>query len=141
MTYRNKIDSYVAKDKDLRKYELSESDWESLPSIATWLELFRSTTTQMSTTKKPMLSTTHAIFRGLQEQLREILKSLPHCYDIRLRRGLVEAQCSKPSDYCYKFDESVYYTWADACTSIFPSAVDSSPFLFKCWILGSSMNP
>lgn len=65
----------------------------------------------MSATKKPMLSTTHAIFRGLQDNLRHILKELPNSVPPELKAGLTDAH-RKLSDYYHKFDESPYYTWA-----------------------------
>jgi hypothetical protein len=65
----------------------------------------------MSTTKRPTLSFTHAIFRGLQEDLRTSLKELPFSTPSVLRNGLLEAH-RKLSDYYYKMDQSPYYTWA-----------------------------
>jgi hypothetical protein len=71
------LDDFVAKNRDLRKHELQDEDWEAIKLVAHWLKSFRSATTQMSTTKRPMLSWTHAIFRGLQDSLAEDLRSLP----------------------------------------------------------------
>ncbi|KAJ6613889.1 hypothetical protein B0H10DRAFT_1951159 [Mycena sp. CBHHK59/15] len=65
----------------------------------------------MSTTKKPMLSFTTAIFRGLQDNIRTTIKTLPIGTPSVLRNGLLEAH-RKLSDYYYKFDQSPYYTWA-----------------------------
>ena len=62
MDYRTVLDDFVAKNRELRKYELQNKDWEAIAFVAQWLKLFRSTATQMSTTKHPMLSSTHAIF-------------------------------------------------------------------------------
>lgn len=76
-----------------------------------WLEIFRAATTQMSATKTPMISTTHAIFRGLQDKLKAILGSLPDDVTPGVRSGILKAH-RKLSDYFYKFDESPYYTWA-----------------------------
>ncbi|KAF5318983.1 hypothetical protein D9758_018834, partial [Tetrapyrgos nigripes] len=100
-----------AKDKELRKFELSESDWSSLKLVSEWLKAFRSATTEMSSTKRLMLSKTLAMFRGLQEKVRGIIAELLHGADPTLRRGLIDAHI-KLSDYYYKFDESRYYTWA-----------------------------
>ncbi|KAJ7653765.1 hypothetical protein B0H14DRAFT_3540856 [Mycena olivaceomarginata] len=44
----------------------------------------------MSTTKRPMLSYTHAIFRGLQDDLRTSLRELPLSTPSVLRNGLLE---------------------------------------------------
>jgi hypothetical protein len=71
----------------------------------------------MSTTKHSMLSTTHAIFRGLQDQIKAILVGLPSSTPPQLILGLTNAH-TKLSDYYYKFDESPLYTWA-AHKSIF----------------------
>ncbi|KAF5319077.1 hypothetical protein D9758_018663 [Tetrapyrgos nigripes] len=111
LQFHTAIDSYVAKDKELRKFELSESDWSSLKLVSEWLKAFRSATTEMSSTKRLMLSKTLAMFRGLQEKVRGIIAELLHGADPTLRRGLIDAHI-KLSDYYYKFDESRYYTWA-----------------------------
>jgi hypothetical protein len=65
----------------------------------------------MSTTKHSMLSSTHAIFRGLQDQIKAILVDLPSSTSPQLILGLTNAH-TKLSDYYYKFDESPLYTWA-----------------------------
>ena len=58
-----------------------------------------------------MLSTTHAVFHGLQDNIKDILKDLPDDVDPVLKNGLVEAH-RKLSDYFAKFDKSDYYHWA-----------------------------
>jgi hypothetical protein len=65
----------------------------------------------MSTTKRPVLSFTHTVFRGLQEDIRTSIRELPLATPSALRNGLIEAH-TKLSDYYYKSDESPYYTWA-----------------------------
>jgi hypothetical protein len=65
----------------------------------------------MSTTRMPMLSTTHAVFRGLQEDLRDIIRSLPDSVSPSLKKGLTDAH-RKLSDYYYKIDQSPYYLWS-----------------------------
>ena len=65
LDYHNTIDSFVSRNKDLYTLELSNADWEPIKLVAFWLKSFQSATTEMSTTKSPMLSTTHAIFQGL----------------------------------------------------------------------------
>ena len=67
--------------------------------------------TQISTTKCPMLSWTHAIFQGLQDSLADSLWSLPSNTPSPLQQGLLKAH-RKLSDYYGKSDESPYYTWA-----------------------------
>ncbi|KAF5366386.1 hypothetical protein D9758_009749 [Tetrapyrgos nigripes] len=109
--YKAAINSYCARDRELRKFELEEHEWKTLKLASDWLKTFRAATTEMSTTKQPMLSKTLATFRGLQDNVRSILAQLPHSTDQSLRRGLFDAH-TKLSDYYYKFDQSPYYTWA-----------------------------
>ncbi|KAF5338562.1 hypothetical protein D9758_016540 [Tetrapyrgos nigripes] len=109
--YKAAINSYCARDRELRKFELEEHEWKTLKLASDWLKTFRAATTEMSTTKRPMLSKTLATFRGLQDNVRSILAQLPHSTDQSLRRGLFDAH-TKLSDYYYKFDQSPYYTWA-----------------------------
>jgi hypothetical protein len=61
-----------------------------------------------------MLSTTHAIFRGLQDDIKNILRSLPDSVSPKIKLGLTDTH-HKLSDYYYKFDASPFYIWA-ACT-------------------------
>ena len=113
LDYRDTIDSFVSRNKDLHTLELSNADWESIKMVASWLKSFRSATTEMSTTKSPMLSTTHAIFRGLQDDIKGILRSLPDAVSPKIKVGLTDAH-RKLSDYYYQYDASPFYTWA-AC--------------------------
>jgi hypothetical protein len=113
LDYRNTIDSFISRNRDLHVLELSSADWESIKLVASWLKSFRSATTEMSTTKFPILSTTHAIFRGLQDDIKDILRGLPDSVSPKIKLGLTDAH-RKLSDYYYKFDESPFYTWA-AC--------------------------
>ncbi|KAF9542453.1 hypothetical protein CPC08DRAFT_614519, partial [Agrocybe pediades] len=82
--------------------------WNTIKLLGHWLELFRSATTQMSTTSVPMISTTHAIFRGLQDKIKAILRSLPDNVSASVKEALLAAH-RKLSDYFTKFDESPYY--------------------------------
>src|SRR5712672_2691750 len=111
LDFRTVLDDFVAKNRELRKYKLQDEDWEAVALVAQWLKAFRSATTQMSTTKRPMLSSTHAIFWGLQDSLAESLRSLPNNTPPLLRQVLLNAH-RKLSDYYRKSDESPYYTWA-----------------------------
>jgi len=63
-----------------------------------------------------MLSTTHAIFRGLQEHIQQIYRDLPMSTPPKIKAGLLDAH-KKLSDYYYKYDQSPFYTWA-ACESL-----------------------
>jgi hypothetical protein len=119
MDYRTVLDDFVAKNRELRKHELQDEDWEAIALVAQWLKSFRSATTQMSTTKRPMLSSTHAIFRGLQDSLADSLRSLPNDTPTLLRRALLNVH-RKLSDYYGKSDESPYYTWASRMSLTLP---------------------
>lgn len=101
----------MAKNRDLRAFELGSSDWDAIALVSRWLKLFRSATTQMSSTKISMLSTTHAIFRGLQEDIRQSIATLPSSTPARLKNALVSAH-HKLSDYYTKLDESPLYIWS-----------------------------
>ena len=114
LDYRDTIDSFVSRNKDLHALELSNTDWESLKLVTSWLKSFQSATTEMSTTRVPMLSTTHAIFRGLQDDIKNILRDLPNSVSPKIKLGLTDAH-RKLSEYYYQFDVSPFYTWA-ACT-------------------------
>lgn len=61
--------------------------------------------------KQPMLSITHAIFKGLQEHLRDIIASLPQSISPTLKNGLVDAHL-KLSTYYGRSDQSPFHTWA-----------------------------
>src|SRR5260370_33951689 len=113
LDYRRTIDSFISQNKDLHILELSDANWDSIKLVASWLKSFCSATTEMSTTKLPMLSTTHAIFRGLQDDIKDILHSLPNSVSSKIKLGLTDTHC-KLSDYYYQFDASPFYTWA-AC--------------------------
>jgi hypothetical protein len=113
LDYRDTIDSFVSRNKDLHAFELGDTNWESIKLVTSWLKSFRAATTEMSATKIPMLSTTHAIFRGLQDDIKSILRSLPDSVSPNVRLGLTDAH-RKLSDYYYQYDTSPFYTWA-AC--------------------------
>jgi len=78
MDYCSVLDDFIAKNRELHKHELQDEDWEAIALVTQWLKSFQSTTTQMSMTKCPMLSWTHAIFHGLQDSLADSLRSLPN---------------------------------------------------------------
>jgi hypothetical protein len=113
LDYRDTINSYVSRNKNLHAFELSNSDWESIKLVTSWLKSFRAATTEMSAMEMPMLSTTHAIFRGLQDDIKMILRTLPNSVSPNLKLGLTDAH-RKLSDYYYQYDASPFYTWA-AC--------------------------
>ncbi|KAF8510828.1 hypothetical protein BU17DRAFT_55117, partial [Hysterangium stoloniferum] len=92
-------------------------DWSSITMVSSWLKSFCSATTQMSATKAPMLSTTLAVFHGLQDDIKTILHSLAMNVSPVIKKGLLDAH-EKLSEYYYKYDESPFYTWA-ACMSFY----------------------
>ncbi|KAJ7818569.1 hypothetical protein B0H14DRAFT_2289809, partial [Mycena olivaceomarginata] len=87
---------------ELHEHELNTDKWHALELVTAWLKFFRSVTTQMPATKQSMLSTTHAIFHGLQQQLKSIISGLPASTDPALKQGLNDAH-PKPGDYFIKF--------------------------------------
>lgn len=117
LDFSTEIDAFAGSNRDLHGLELDKNDWEAISLVANWLKAFRSATTEMSRTKRPMISTVHAIFRGLQDHLKDILRNLPDSTMPQLRDGLVAAH-HKLSEYYYRSDESPYYTWA-ASMSLF----------------------
>jgi hypothetical protein len=58
-----------------------------------------------------MLSTAHAIFCGLQDEVRNALRSLPDSTSPMIKAGLLAAH-QKLSEYYYRFDLSPFYIWA-----------------------------
>ncbi|KAJ6543524.1 hypothetical protein DFH09DRAFT_928427, partial [Mycena vulgaris] len=94
---------------DLHHLNLIDNDWDAIILVTGWLKLFRTATALMSTTKRPMLSYTHTIFGGLQEDLRTSVMQLPISSRSVLRNGLIEAH-RKLSDYYHKLDQSPYYS-------------------------------
>jgi len=118
--YRAVIDDFVAKNKDLRKYEMHLDDWNAISLVVHWLKAFGSATTQMSAMKWPMLLSTHPIFCGLQESIQESIHTLPNNVSHRLKIGLTKAH-QKLSDYYGKMYDSPYYTWASCKFHIYQS--------------------
>ena len=74
-----------------------------------------------------MLSTTLAIFHGLQQHIQQILHELPDTAPPQLKKGLLDAHL-KLSEYYYRFDQSPFYTWA-ACKLLNDSNTSSSLIL------------
>src|SRR5271168_445497 len=77
LDYRPIVDSFAHVHRDLWQYSLPNEEWEAIELVANWLKSFRAATTQMSATLTPMLSRTHTVFHGLQEDIRNILSDLP----------------------------------------------------------------
>lgn len=111
--YKSEIDDFVGKNRELRKFELGEADWNAVELVENWLGCFAEATTYMSTTKRSTLSSVHAVFRALQDEVRMFIKKLPDGSPPELDAGLRAAH-QKLSDYYYKVDASPFYVWA-AC--------------------------
>lgn len=85
-----------------------DEEWHTVDLVTSWLKSFRSATAQMSAAKTLIFSMTRAIFRGLQEELRNALRSLPKCTaSPQLIKRLTDAS-RKLSDYYLTFDESPF---------------------------------
>ncbi|KAF9551876.1 hypothetical protein CPC08DRAFT_614221, partial [Agrocybe pediades] len=108
LDFQKEIDAFAGSNRDLRGLELYANNWEAITLVCGWLKAFQSATTDMSKTKKPMLSTVHAIFCGLQDHVKDILRGLPDDCHPQLRNGLV-ASYEKLSEYYFRTDESPYY--------------------------------
>ncbi|KAF8226354.1 hypothetical protein L208DRAFT_1213175, partial [Tricholoma matsutake] len=104
--YHNTIDLFVS-----RNHDLSNTDWESIKLVTSWLKSLRAETTEMSATKGPMLLTTHAIFQGLQDDIKTVLCNLPDSVSPNIKVGLTDAH-HKLSDYYYQYNASPFHTWA-----------------------------
>jgi hypothetical protein len=112
---------YVANDcadaGDLAECVMTPTEWDGIELISQWLSVFRQATHEMSTTKRPMLSQTHAIFRSLQEEIKTIIRQLPDNADDNLKQGLIDAHM-KLSHYFHLFDQSDYCMWASRVYSM-----------------------
>lgn len=110
LQHREAVDTYTYRNQDLIQYRLTDEDWKAVQMVTRWLKSFRSATTQMSATKTPMLSSIHAIFCGLQAEIKDILCK-EQGLSPQLIQGLSDAHI-KLSEYYYKFDQSPFYLWA-----------------------------
>ena len=48
LEFRKDIDDFVARNRDLRAFELSEDEWAVIVQVCDWLGAFRAATTQMT---------------------------------------------------------------------------------------------
>lgn len=71
----------------------------------------------MSATKAPVLSTTLAIFHGLQDDIKTILCNLATNVSPAIKKGLLDAH-EKLSEYYYKYNESLLILGLHVCHSI-----------------------
>ncbi|KAJ7189767.1 ribonuclease H-like domain-containing protein [Mycena pura] len=111
LKYRTAINEFIANNRDLRSVELTMQDWDAITMVTDWLLNLRAATTEMSATSRPMLSSTHSIFRGLQKTLTTKLAALPEDSPPEFIEGLTKAH-RKLTDYYYKFDQFPFYIWA-----------------------------
>lgn len=98
-------------NRDLLQYDLTPAHWDAIALVEIWLRNFHAATVQMSATSKLMLSQTFAVLRGLQETLRDTIRTLPTDTPTQLRDALVDSHL-KLSEYYSKIDESPYYMWS-----------------------------
>jgi len=89
---------------------MKDEDWKTIELISQWLLSFV-VTTQMSATKHARLLSTHAIFKGHQDDLMKELWNLPSTVQAHLHNALVESH-RKLSDYFFKVDQLLYPIWA-----------------------------
>lgn len=95
--------------KDAKLSALEPSDWDVIGLVEEWLRLFREATTLMSSTFGTTLSTVHAMFRELQDHVRDAFASMPVSAPPTLKAGLLNAHTKL---YYLIFDSSPYYVWA-----------------------------
>ncbi|TDL15320.1 hypothetical protein BD410DRAFT_732882, partial [Rickenella mellea] len=110
LLYRSEIDSFVAKNRELRKFELSSADRDAIKMVFGWFQCFRDATTQMSATKHSTLSSVRCPQRFARSS-PQTLRDLPSTAPLELKDGLLQAQRKLP-DYFSTFDASPYYTWS-----------------------------
>ncbi|KAI9507232.1 hypothetical protein F5148DRAFT_1276297 [Russula earlei] len=126
LQHREAINTYIYRHEDLIQHHLTEQDWRAIEMVTRWLKSFQ----------KPIISSTHAIFCGLQAKIRDILHE-EQGLSPWLIQGLSDAHL-KLSEYYYKFDESPFYLWASfldprvsysALLDEFEGDEDLAPFL------------
>ncbi|KAJ6583753.1 hypothetical protein B0H10DRAFT_1688795, partial [Mycena sp. CBHHK59/15] len=103
-----------ARGARLRRVQLSTDEWSVLNELSKFRLRNGAACLRLldpDATKRPVLSFTHTVFRGLQEDLRKSIHELPLSTPSALRNGLIEAH-RKLSDYYHKSDDSPFYTWA-----------------------------
>ena len=111
LLYRDAVNMVVGSLADKRITPLQPEEWDAVATVEFWLRSFRDATTTMSTTKAMTLSMTHAIFRTLQDNIKDAIAKLPRSTPAALTTGLLNAH-RKLSDYYQKIDETPFYIWA-----------------------------
>jgi len=98
LDYQLIVDSFAHVHQDLWQYFLSNEKWEVIELVAKWLKCFHTETTQMSATHMPMISTMHAIFHGLHEDICHILSNPPNMWQLAVH--ISSAQSFTVHDIC-----------------------------------------
>jgi hypothetical protein len=121
LLYRDAIDRYATLH-GLNSEALSAEDWGMVEIVASWLKLFCDTTTRDKTT----ISSVYAVFLGLQDNVRQHIKSASAGMSARLKAGLIGAH-EKLAEYFKKLDPSPFYMWAacECCITCFVPSADS----------------
>jgi hypothetical protein len=83
LDFTAEIDNFIGHNHDPQALELDPDDWAAISQVSGWLKAFQSAMTEMSKMKKLMLSTVHAIFKGLQDHMSSILQELPNSVIIK----------------------------------------------------------
>ncbi|KAG5223531.1 Transposase protein [Salix suchowensis] len=108
LAHREILSDFIGKNWDLLKYDLMPAHWDAIALVEIWLRNFHATTVQMSATFQLMLSQTFAMLQGLQEILRDTIRTLSTDIPTQLHNVLVDSHL-KLSEYYLKIDESSYY--------------------------------
>ncbi|KAF9496576.1 hypothetical protein BDN71DRAFT_1430170 [Pleurotus eryngii] len=79
LMHKEILNEFIRKhhNHDLLQYDLTPTHWNAIEAIEKWLKNFHFASVQMSTTSHLMLSTTLAMFCGLQENLHTIISTIP----------------------------------------------------------------
>jgi hypothetical protein len=105
------MDCYVRVNDNLRHLTLAAEDWAAIEIVAEWLQLFRTATTLMLSSKDTTILWVHICFTCLQDHIRRKLAGLGSGVPQQLKHGLVEAHM-KLGEYMKLLDSSPYYLWA-----------------------------
>jgi hypothetical protein len=90
---------------------LSDLEWKAVETVARWLQLFRSATSFMSSSKLTTLSSVYSVFTTLQAHLRHELRGFDHTLPEELKLGL-QGALQLLSEYLSLTDASPYYLWS-----------------------------
>ncbi|KAF9486661.1 hypothetical protein BDN71DRAFT_1437423, partial [Pleurotus eryngii] len=91
LAHREILSDFIGKNWDLLKYDLMPAHWDAIALVEIWLRNFHATTVQMSATFQLMLSQTFAMLQGLQEILRDTIRTLSTDIPTQLHNVLVDS--------------------------------------------------